>query len=74
MRSIACWVDVTDGHLYGYGDKFPHDGRAIPEERIDELLTAENMIGYPLIEAVNEQEPVQSDEQPKKAAKTPKNE
>ena len=73
MRSIACWVDVTDGHLYGHGDKFPHDGRKIPDERIDELSTAENMCGYPLIEVTDEQKPVPTAEPPKKAAKQAKN-
>ena len=50
--SRATWVDLTDGHAYRDGDPFPHDGRAIPDERLESLSGPENDTGTPLITAV----------------------
>lgn len=50
--SLMAWVDVTDGHEYREGEEFPHDGREIDEERIDELASPENMTGTPVITLV----------------------
>lgn len=50
--SLMTWVDVTDGHEYREGDPFPHDGREIKEERLNELASAENMIGTPVINVI----------------------
>ena len=47
--SLSTWVDVTDGHEYSAGDSFPHDGRPIPDERIEELATDRNQTGSPVI-------------------------
>ena len=55
--SLMTWVDVTDGHEYREGDPFPHDGREITEERLDELQTEENMIGSPVIVFKEVEEP-----------------
>jgi len=33
------WCDLKDGHIYHTGDKFPHDKRDIPAERIAELTS-----------------------------------
>lgn len=46
--------DLTDGHLYNAGDKFPHDGRVITPARIEELSTGQNKAKKALIEAVEE--------------------
>ena len=55
--SRITWVDVTDNHEYRAGEPFPHDGREIPEDRMDELLTDQNLIGFPIIEMVEVEEP-----------------
>ena len=47
--SLATWVDLTDSHEYHEGEAFPHDGREIPEDRLNELSTALNQTGVPLI-------------------------
>ena len=52
LFSTARWVDVTDGHEYQNGEPFPHDGRAIPKERVEELSGAGNQTGTALITAV----------------------
>ena len=60
MKKAVClmtWVDVTDGHEYRGGDPFPHDGREIKDERLDELASAENMIGTPVINVTEVEEP-----------------
>lgn len=71
-RSLAYWRDTEDGHLYDEGDQFPFDGRDIPEDRIRELSSSDNKAGFPLIESVDEQEPIQTEETPKKAEKRQK--
>ena len=55
--SLTLWVDQTDGHEYHEGDAFPHDGRAIPEDRIEELSTDGNQIGRPVISVKEVEEP-----------------
>ena len=49
MISLSRWIDIEDGHLYDQGDKFPHDGREISEDRIRQLSTSDNKIGIPVI-------------------------
>lgn len=55
--SLGTWVDLTDSHEYRPGDPFPHDGREIDESRLNELSSAENQTGTPLVEAVEIDEP-----------------
>ena len=55
--SLATWVDMTDLHEYRDGDPFPFDGRNIPDDRIDELSTAMNQTGAPLISVEEVEEP-----------------
>ena len=55
--SLITWVDVEDGHEYAAGEVFPHDGREINDERLDELASSENMIGRPVIAVTEEEEP-----------------
>lgn len=47
--SIRAWRDLTDGHLYAQGETFPHDGRIIPPERAESLLTGNNQAGLIMI-------------------------
>ena len=60
--SLGNWVDMTDEHEYREGEPFPHDGRAIPEERMTDLASEKNQIGIPVIF-------VEEVEEPKKKAK-----
>ena len=55
--SLMTWVDQKDGHEYHEGEAFPHDGRQIPEDRINELSTADNQIGRPVILVKDEEKP-----------------
>lgn len=55
--SLGGWVDLTDGHEYRAGDAFPHDGRAIPDERLNELASSENQTGIPVIFVEEVEEP-----------------
>lgn len=55
--SLITWVDLEDGHEYLPGEEFPHDGREIPEERINELSSTENAIGIPVIKVEEVEEP-----------------
>ncbi|WP_227397351.1 hypothetical protein [Jeotgalibacillus aurantiacus] len=49
---IKDFTDLQDeNHIYRSGDKFPRKGRA-KKERIEELMSAENKRGEPLIEEV----------------------
>ena len=47
--SVTEWRDLTTGHLYHKGDKFPFDGRGVSSERIAELTTDRNRAGLRLI-------------------------
>lgn len=54
--SVATWRDLTDGHLYHEGDRFPFDGREVPADRTDALENGRNRAGLRLIRKV-ESEP-----------------
>ena len=72
-KSIARWRDLEDNHLYNEGDPFPHDGREISPERIEELSSVRNKAGFALIEDVPDQVkeiPKQTAEKPKKAVRS----
>ena len=73
--STVVWRDLTDGHLYQEGDKFPFDGREIAPERLEELQSAHNRAGFVLIrasEVKDEREEDQKQEEPKVAKKPEK--
>lgn len=53
-RVLTTFRDLTDGHLYQAGDVFPHDGRTIPEERIESLVNGRNQANLRLIEPTGE--------------------
>jgi len=71
-KSLCVWRDLQDGHLYQPGEPFPHDGRAIPDERLITLLNGKNKASKPVIEKAEEMaEPIQETAQkPKRTRKT----
>lgn len=51
-KVIYKFRDLQDNeHVYKVGDKFPRKGRAT-KARLEELSTADNKVGVPLIEEV----------------------
>ncbi len=68
-----------DSHIYRVGDEFPREGVMVKKERYEELASANNKIGRPLIVAA-ENEPVapevveipKSEEKPVKKASSAK--
>lgn len=54
-KATRYFIDLKDGgHVYQAGDAFPFDGKEIAPERLGELASAENKLGVPLIEKVEE--------------------
>ena len=43
------FTDKEDKHVYHVGDVFPVGKRKISEDRVAELMSAENVLGKPLI-------------------------
>ena len=51
-KVVHKFKDLQDnGHIYNVGDIYPRQDVAVSKERIDELKTAKNKIGMPLIKA-----------------------
>lgn len=47
---VEAFVDLQDGkHLYRVGDKFPRTGYEVTLSRLNELTSANNALGKPLI-------------------------
>lgn len=58
-RATRYFIDLKDGgHAYQKGDAFPFDGKEIAPERLEELSSASNKLGVPLIEKVAEEKKV----------------
>lgn len=53
-RAKVTFRDLQDGHLYKAGETFPFDGREVPQERIDALVTGRNASSMALLEEVEE--------------------
>ena len=54
-RVIKAFADLQDKeHVYHTGDLFPRDGKIVSADRINELATARNKRGMPLIEAIKD--------------------
>lgn len=51
LVSACTWRDLSDQHLYHKGDLFPFDGREVPEDRLNALMSGQNMAGLALIRA-----------------------
>lgn len=72
-QSLITWRDLTDKHLYQSGEAFPHDGRAIPADRVASLLSGNNRAGIAVIRRVEdapEENPIEEPETPKKAVRS----
>jgi hypothetical protein len=54
FRVIKRFFDLEANHAYAVGDTFPHNGAAVSEDRLAELLNGTNKIGVPLIEEVKD--------------------
>ena len=53
-RVIEAFVDLLDdNHLYQVGDTFPRPGKDVTLSRINELASADNKLGTPLIKLVD---------------------
>lgn len=66
----ARFVDLRDGKkLYLVGDKYPRDGLTVSDERLKSLASSDNSVGYPLIELVEEPEPMIEHEEPIKTTR-----
>ena len=53
-RVIKAFTDLQASHVYYVGDTFPRDGVEVGAERLSELASDKNRIGFPLIEEVAE--------------------
>lgn len=76
-KAISYFKDMKDNmHSYFPGDTFPRDGLSVSDERIEELSTANNRRGKPVIALVKEKkkkveetEVAESEPKPKKKGK-----
>ena len=60
---IEAFVDLQDGnHVYRVGDEYPRPGYDVTLSRINELTSATNRIGKPLIAVKNNEKPVKKNE------------
>ena len=49
-KVINAFTDLQDGNtIYHSGDIYPRKGASVTDERIAELSTSANRLGYPLI-------------------------
>ena len=71
-KAIQQFRDLTDGHLYQEGETFPHDGREIPADRLDALVSDNNRAGKALIVWASEEKPVEETAPQKPAAEKPR--
>ena len=44
-----------DNHRYIPGDEYPRSGLEVSDSRLEELSTKNNLVGYPVIEIINEE-------------------
>lgn len=55
---INAFTDLQDGNtVYHTGELYPRKGASVTDERIAELSTSANRLGYPLIAEVHELNP-----------------
>lgn len=66
-RVVKDFYDLQDGaHPYKVGQEFPRKGKTVSDARIEELASDKNRRRTPLIERIEDPEPVpESDTQPK---------
>ena len=57
-KVINAFTDLQDGNtIYHSGDIYPRKGASVTDERIAELSTSANRLGYPLIAEVHKLNP-----------------
>lgn len=67
-KVIERFMDLQDEkHIYEIGDTYPRKGSKPSKERIEELASDKNLIGFPLIRSV---EPKPKAEKPKATKKS----
>lgn len=54
---LSDFIDTQDNdYLYKKGRKFPRGNKKVDTQRLDQLLTADNTVGEPLIKEIEEDE------------------
>lgn len=54
---LSDFIDVQDNdYLYKKGRKFPRGNKKVDEQRLEQLLSADNVVGEPLIKVIEEDE------------------
>lgn len=78
-KVIVTFSDLQDSnHIYNKGDEYPRKGCSPSKERVDTLLTGNNLLHTPLIERIEEPKPVVQEvveavvEEPKKRGRKKK--
>lgn len=78
-KVIVTFSDLQDSnHIYNKGDEYPRKGYSPSKERVDTLLTGNNLLHTPLIEHIEEPKPVVQEvveavvEEPKKRGRKKK--
>ena len=68
-RVIEAFVDLLDdNHLYQVGDTFPRPGNDVTLSRINELASADNKLGTPLIKLVDKATKVEKKDEKKEVS------
>ena len=58
-KVIVTFSDLQDcNHIYNKGDEYPRKGYSPSKERVDSLLTGNNLLHTPLVERIEEPKPV----------------
>lgn len=71
-RVIKYFTDLKDhNHEYQVGDKFPHEGLEVSEERYKELSSTANRRGIPLIEKIEDVEEIKEEPVVEESKETP---
>ena len=77
---IVTFADLKDSnYIYNKGDEYPRKGYSPSKERVDSLLTGNNLLHTPLIERIEEPKPVVQEvvgavvEEPKRRGRKKKN-
>ena len=66
-KVIKAFVDADDGHMYEAGDEFPRRGHVPEKNRVLELASTSNRLGYPVIaDNVPDNVTVKAEETPKR--------
>ena len=59
FKVISEFADLQDcNHIYSKGDEYPRKGYSPSADRVDSLLTGKNLLQRPLIQKVEDPDPV----------------